>query len=324
MKKHEKAGNRNLPLCIVGLLLLIVFAFVGPNLLLRLQDKSRLTRSVSVTNAGTDYTVWKEDYETDTVKRLQNLADGIAAGKQYYASEQAYEAETDGEVYDLLDKYILSPEWYYIFQDMGMIQEDYFYKYLDMDHISIKRYILYDEKLTDGVAIMAYDICVRQQDPEDTGVSIECIVDSETATLYAMKVVLENETETVTWDDIGADAPYYFITDYMQSYLNDYNSEDYNSEDYYSYPYIEIRGDGQTDANTQILWDKEAKIEAKAWTASASDTGEYTYDLNYGEHQLHLLVTLLNASAGQLEKGCGYLFGIREIAEQIPDFLPDI
>ncbi len=319
MKKHEKAGNRNLPLCIVGLLLLIVFAFVGPDLLLRLQDKSRLTRSVSVTNAGTDYTVWKEDYETDTVKRLQNLADGIAAGKQYYASEQAYEAETDGEVYDLLDKYILSPEWYYIFQDMGMIQEDYFYKYLDMDHISIKRYILYDEKLTDGVAIMAYDICVRQQDPEDTGVSIECIVDSETATLYAMKVVLENETETVTWDDIGADAPYYFITDYMQSYLNDYNSEDY-----YSYPYIEIRGDGQTDANTQILWDKEAKIEAKAWTASASDTGEYTYDLNYGEHQLHLLVTLLNASAGQLEKGCGYLFGIREIAEQIPDFLPDI
>ncbi len=316
MKKHEKAGNRNLLLCIVGLLLLIVFAFVGPDLLLRLQDKNRLTRSVSVTNAGTDYTVWKEDYEMDTVKRLQNLADGIAAGKQYYASEQDYEATTDGEIYDLLDKYILSTEWNYIFQDMGMIPEDFFYKYLDMDHISIKRYILYDEKLTDGVAIMAYDICVRQQDPEDTGVSIECIVDSETATLYAMKVVLENETETVTWDDIGADAPYYFITDYMQSYLQEDNSGDYT----------EIEGEMQTNANTQILWDKdaeiEAKIEAKDRTASANDTGEYTYDLNYGEHQLHLLVTLLNASAGQLEKGCGYLFGIREIAEQIPDFLP--
>ncbi len=316
MKKHEKAGNRNLLLCIVGLLLLIVFAFVGPDLLLRLQDKSRLTRSVSVTNAGTDYTVWKEDYETDTVKRLQNLADGIASGKQYYASEQDYEATTDGEIYDLLDNYLLNTEWNYIFQDMGMIPEDFFYKNLDTDHISIKRYILYDEKLTDGVAIMAYDICVRQQDPEETGVSIECIVDSETATLYAMKVVLENETETVTWDDIGADAPYYFITDYMQSYLSNYNSD----------TYIEIPGEAQTDANTQILWDKdaeiEAKIEAKARTASANDTGEYTYDLNYGEHSLHLLVTLLNASAGQLEKGCGYLFGIREIAEQIPDFLP--
>ena len=318
MKKYEKAGNRNLTLCIVGLFLLIVFAFVGPGLLLQLQDKNRLTRSVSITNTGTDYTVWKEDYETDTVKRLQNLADGIAAGKQYYTSEQDYEATTDGEIYDLLDKYILSTEWNYIFQDMGMIPEDYFYKYLDMDHISIKRYILYDEKLTDGVAIMVYDICVRQQDPEDTGVSIECIVDSETATLYAMKVVLENETETVTWDDIGADAPYYFITDYMQSYLSNYNSD----------TYIEIQGEAQTDANTQILWDKdaeiEAKIEAKARTASANDTGEYTYDLNYGEHSLHLLVTLLNASAGQLEKGCGYLFGIREIAEKIPDFLPDI
>lgn len=318
MKKQGKKNHRNLLLCMGGLFLLIVFAFAEPELLLQLQDKNRLTRSVSTTNVGTDYTVWKEDYETDTVRRLQNLAGGIAAGKQYYASEEAYEATTDGEIYDLLDKYILSTEWNYIFQDMGMIPEDYFYKYLDMDHISIKRYILYDEKLTDGVAIMAYDICVREQDPEDTGVSIECIVDSETGTLYAMKVVLENETEPVTWDDIGADAPYYFIIDYMQSYLCDYNSD----------TYIEIRGDGQTDANAQILWDKEAKneakIEAKARTASATDTGEYVYDLDYGENKLHLLVTLLNASEGQLEKGCGYLFGIREITEQIPDFLPDI
>lgn len=310
MKRHGKMGNRNLLLCMSGLLLLVMIAFAGPELLLQLQDKNRLTQSVNAKNTGTDYTIWQEDYETDTVRRLQNLADGIAAGKQYYASEQEYEATTDGEIYDLLDKYILSIEWNYFFQDMGMIPEDYFYKYLDMDHISIKRYILYDEKLTDGVAIMAYDICVKQQDPEDTGVSIECIVDSETGTLYAMKVVLENETGSVTWDDIGADAPYYFITDYMQYYLQNYNSD----------IYMEI----ESDANAQILWDKEAKIEAKARTASETDTGGYTYDLNYGDHQLHLLVTLLNASEGQLEKGVGYLFGIREIVEKIPNFLPDI
>lgn len=310
MKKQRKMGNRNLWLCMGGLILLIVFAFTGPGLLLQLQDKNRLTQSVTVENNGNDYTIWKEDYETDTVRRLQNLADGIAAGKQYYASEQEYEATTDGEIYDLLDKYISSTEWNYIFQDMGMIPADYFYKYLDTDHISIKRYILYDEKLTDGVAIMAYDICVREQDPEDTGVSIECVVDSETGTLYAMKVVLENETEPVTWDDIGADAPYYFIADYMQSYLQDDNSE----------TYIEI----QSEVNTQILWDwdKDAKIEARTRKASETDTGEYTYDLDYGDHPLHLLITLLNSSEGQLEKGVGYLFGIREIAEQIPDFLP--
>ena len=71
---------------------------------------------------------------------------------------------------------------------------------------------------------MAYDICMRMKEEEVTGVSIECVVDSETGTLYAMKVVLEDETEPVTWDDIGADAPYYFITDYMQSYLHDYDS----------------------------------------------------------------------------------------------------
>ena len=142
-------------------------------------------------------------------------------------------------------------------------------------------------------------------------------MDSETGTLYAMKVVLEDETEPVTWDDIGADAPYYFIIDYMQSYLHDYNSE----------TYIEIEGEVPYDTNAQIMWDKEAEIEAeieaKDRATMENENDEYTCDLEYGEHKLHLIATLLNASEGQLEKGIGYLFGIREIAEKIPGFLPD-
>ena len=110
MKKQENKNRRNFLLCMGGLLVLIVFAFAGPEGLLRLQDKSRLTGSVSISNTGTDYTVWKEEYETDTVRRLQNLADGIALGKQYYISEQDYEAATDGEIYSLIDEYILNTE----------------------------------------------------------------------------------------------------------------------------------------------------------------------------------------------------------------------
>ena len=110
MKKQENKNRRNFLLCMGGLLVLIVFAFAGPEGLLQLQDKSRLTRSVSTSNTGTDYTVWKEEYETDTVRRLQNLADGIALGKQYYISEQDYEAATDGEIYSLIDEYILNTE----------------------------------------------------------------------------------------------------------------------------------------------------------------------------------------------------------------------
>ena len=88
MKKQENKNRRNFLLCMGGLLVLIIFAFAGPEGLLRLQDKSRLTGSVSISNTGTDYTVWKEEYETDTVRRFQNLADGIALGKQYYISDR--------------------------------------------------------------------------------------------------------------------------------------------------------------------------------------------------------------------------------------------
>ena len=44
MKKQENKNRRNFLLCMGGLLVLIVFAFAGPEGLLQLQDKSRLTR----------------------------------------------------------------------------------------------------------------------------------------------------------------------------------------------------------------------------------------------------------------------------------------
>ena len=65
MKKQENKNRRHFLLCMGGLLMMIVFAFAGPEGMLRLQDKSRLTRSVSISNTGTDYTVWKEEDETD-------------------------------------------------------------------------------------------------------------------------------------------------------------------------------------------------------------------------------------------------------------------
>ena len=52
MKKQENKNRRNFLLCMGGLLVLIVFAFAGPEGLLRLQDKSRLTGSVSISNTG--------------------------------------------------------------------------------------------------------------------------------------------------------------------------------------------------------------------------------------------------------------------------------
>lgn len=129
----------------------------------------------------------------------------------------------------------------------------------------------------------------------------------ETGTLYAMKVVLADETEPVTWDDIGADAPYYFITDYMQSYLHDYDSK----------TYMEIEGEVPYDTNAQIMWDKEAEIkaeieaetEAKEQTTMGNDNGEYTCDLEYGEHKLHLIATLLNASKDNWRKASDICLG---------------
>lgn len=101
---------------------------------------------------------------------------------------------------------------------------------------------------------MAYDICMQHEGRGGYGGQYRvCQWILRPGTLYAMKVELEDETEPVTWDDIGADAPYYFITDYMQSYLHDYNSG----------TYIEIEGEEPDDTNAQITLDKKAEIEAE-------------------------------------------------------------
>ena len=63
------------------------------------------------------------------------------------------------------------------------------------------------------------------------------------------------------------------------------------------------------------IWnDKTAKTDAKPITAQKTAAEPENLPAS----------RILTTSEGQLEKGIGYLFGIREIAEKIPGFLPDI
>ena len=171
MKRTDKKINKNVLLCIGTLFLLIVCAFITPGLLLGIQDKKRLTQSVGISNAEIANTIWQENYETDTTLRLQNLANGLAGGKQYYVSKQNIDQNEEGQIADIIDKYVISAEWNYILQDIGLLPEDYVYK-KGLHNASVCKYILYDEKFTDGVAIMSYDI--KLQIHEDANGSVIC------------------------------------------------------------------------------------------------------------------------------------------------------
>lgn len=316
MKRTDKKINKNVLLCIGTLFLLIVCAFITPGLLLGIQDKKRLTQSVGTSNAEIANTIWQENYETDTTLRLQNLANGLAGGKQYYVSKQNMDENEEGQIADIIDKYVISAEWNYALQDIGLLPEDYVYK-KGLHNASICKYILYDEKLTDGVAIMSYDIKLQIQDDANGSVNMEFIIDSETGTLYALKMILEDETETLTWEDMSVDE--IALYDYMVFFW----------QDYYTYgatgvTNIEIQENGnvlmdESDVKTpqiQNAGDVDAYIDP-------DKMDEYSFQLTYGTDHLQFQLALLNASKGELDKGVGFVMGIREIEELIPDFLPE-
>lgn len=316
MKRTDKKINKNVLLCIGTLFLLIVCAFITPGLLLGIQDKKRLTQSVGTSNAEIANTIWQENYETDTTLRLQNLANGLAGGKQYYVSKQNMDENEEGQIADIIDKYVISAEWNYVLQDIGLLPEDYVYK-KGLHNASICKYILYDEKLTDGVAIMSYDIKLQIQDDANGSVTMEFIIDSETGTLYALKMILEDETETLTWEDMGVDE--IALYDYMVFFW----------QDYYTYgatgvTNIEIQENGnvlmdESDVKTpqiQNAGDVDAYIDP-------DKMDEYSFQLTYETDHLQFQLALLNASKGELDKGVGFIMGIREIEELIPDFLPE-
>lgn len=316
MKRTDKKINKNVLLCIGTLFLLIVCAFITPGLLLGIQDKKRLTQSVGTSNAEIANTIWQENYETDTTLRLQNLANGLAGGKQYYVSKQNMDQNEEGQIADIIDKYVISAEWNYVLQDIGLLPEDYVYK-KGLHNASICKYILYDEKLTDGVAIMSYDIKLQIQDDANGSVTMEFIIDSETGTLYALKMILEDETETLTWEDMSVDE--IALYDYMVFFW----------QDYYTYgatgvTNIEIQENGnvlmdESDVKTpqiQNAGDVDAYIDP-------DKMDEYSFQLTYGTDHLQFQLALLNASKGELDKGVGFIMGIREIEELIPDFLPE-
>ncbi len=317
MKRTDKKINKNVLLCIGTLFLLIVCAFITPGLLLGIQDKKRLTQSVGISNAEIANTIWQENYETDTTLRLQNLANGLAGGKQYYVSKQNLDQNEEGQIADIIDKYVISAEWNYILQDIGLLPEEYVYKE-GLHNASVCKYILYDEKFTDGVAIMSYDIKLQIHEDANGSVNMEFIIDSETGTLYALKMILEDETETLTWEDMGIDK--FTLYDYSIFFLQDYYTYDATGV-----TNIEIQ------ENENVLMDDSAVKEPQTQNTGGDVDGyidpdnmdKYGFRLVYGTDHLEFRLDLLNASKGELDKGAGFVMGIREIEELIPDFLPE-
>lgn len=179
-KKREYKKNIALgySLGVLGLLLLISTAFLGPGFVFDMQDKIRCREIVTKSPEEVDITSFNTGYETSMYKRMARFAEGLAGGEEYYVSVQNMEITT--EIRDWLGNY-----WYdsvgisMLIWSLGILPEEV----LSYELIDWKRCVIYGDDFAGGVNFILWYMELGQEGKT----VVKLLLDGETGDIYGVK-----------------------------------------------------------------------------------------------------------------------------------------
>lgn len=184
-------------LCLPVIAGLILGAFYLPELLFRMEDHTRLSDLQTGVREGADLTVLMGNYEQSIEKRLTNLAEGLAAGTDYFVS--LTEENTDMEVLGL-DYFEVLEQAYQEERIPWHVYEQVYSIYEKEE----RRYLIYDNGADGGVC---FDLWYQKlYSGQDT--IIELLADAETGELYYVRtteLAYENAYTENAYTDAQAD-----------------------------------------------------------------------------------------------------------------------
>lgn len=291
------------------MLLLLIGAVIGPQLLFIVQDRY-LQRDIYVGERdGMDMISLDADYPRTLQSRMRDFARGLAEERKYraYATEQV----VDEECYAILDDAFGSQDWLYAFGDMPLFPYAYYpsgsYAY---EVTAWKRYVICDEEFENGVAVMAWYFEFRVAD----GMRIKLLFDTEDYTLYAIwfEAVEPDYQYRFAWEE---------LTDALLFWIYYYDADKTLQE--FSEEYAEAMGkenDSVVAEQTEGVWDQDLRLleedSIEAALRILAEEGHCSVPFMYGENQLHweLLV-----AGDHLSDAPDLCMGIREIWTLIPE-----
>ncbi len=357
-KKREYKKNIALgySLGVLGLLLLISTAFLGPGFVFDMQDKIRCREIVTKSPEEVDITSFNTGYETSLYKRMARFAEGLAGGEEYYVSVQNMEITT--EIRDWLGNY-----WYdsvgfsMLIWSLEILPEEVFsYELIDW-----KRCVIYGDDFAGGVNFILWYMELGQEGKT----VVKLLLDGETGDIYGVKTDFSrfslgegstmytrlsdaygvNEARTeggLMWEWCILFSEYFGgITelDGILKYLGEmgYESLFYN---YYEDD-IHINSGGEVQIVEQ--WEAEAEevllyrtdtmeydldamksmLQMLHWEVDSED-GNMSFYFPYGENQIELCFRLNGKIRFPNKWGTRYMdviFGFPEIYERVPEFM---
>lgn len=167
----------------LGLAALIACAFYLPRLIFSMSDNRLCSDIVLGEREDMDVTLLSAAYEPSLGVRLQNFADGLARGRNYYFSEQ--EMALTQEMYQILEndgdsRIFQQPCW--AMNSLGLMSHIFSLtsKYYTVH--SWKQYVIYSDDFAEGINFIVWYLEIEDY----KGGTLNILMDAEDYTIYGL------------------------------------------------------------------------------------------------------------------------------------------
>lgn len=305
--RNRRMKNQKEILCAVGMLVLVIAALFLPQIIFEIQDKYRMANTEVESRESLDISQLNLSYEKQLSVRMSNFL----KANQKMVTGLDYEV-TQGSDQEALLETILYQDWFFLLIEYSINAGiDYYGEIFGYDIASnvqeCRRYIVYGSNYERMLMMWYFDIYLT-----DVDTRIQLAVDSETETIYYMKVSYDGPQVKKT----EFTEAYYSMYDYIMSYI-----------DFYYYYYEADDGlNAETDRNTDT-WDEAVNVTAGMEEGEQYDAGvvmdenQYKVEiaLPYGETSMTFLFQTVFGDDVYPD----IIMGIREIGELIPEMMQD-
>lgn len=159
---------------------LIVAAFFAPQILFQVQDAILCRDTVLEQQESMNVEALSTTYEHSLAARMQNYAEGLAAGNTFYIASQELESM------DEVKEFIYSSQCIYgeiisNFINTGLLPASIW----EMGYVieDCKQYVIYSDDFTKGMNFILWYVEMR----DDNGPVLKILADAEDGTIYALK-----------------------------------------------------------------------------------------------------------------------------------------
>lgn len=283
--------NNLYAVCGIGLVLLLGISLMLPKLAFFIQDSYRMETIVVEGRSGFDPAKLNISYDATLDARMRHFAQGLAEGKNYYASPTEYSVGVEQylQLSDIIDQ-----------EFMRFIMQNGILPLLGLSSYEIatwKQYVIFNEEMSEDVAFVTWYI---EMALENNG-TMKLLVDAQSNTIYYIQLTIpaENKESVVVYDE-----EYAGVYDIYEIWSYGWETLYFFLSFYYETDFIEK------------LFSMESETDAAQNSIMTRDHTKVNWSLQYAGYGLEMAMSIEDESDTD---AVTYHIGITELGALIPE-----